>query len=95
MARRKQNGVDNAAHLNNLKKDLDALQRDMRLLVERVASTASERVVNTANGAAEHVEEWTNDGVETVRDLIRTQPLAAIALSMSAGAALSFLFRRA
>jgi hypothetical protein len=95
MARRKQNGADSAAHMNNLKKDLDALQRDMRLLVERVASTTSERVVNTANGAAEDVEEWTSDGVESVRDLIRTQPLAAIALSMSAGAALSFLLRRA
>ena len=95
MARGKQNGADSAAHLNNLKKDLDALQRDMRLLVERVASTTSERIVNTANGAATDVEEWAGDGVESVRDLIRSQPLAAIAVSMSAGAALSFLLRRA
>lgn len=95
MARRKQNGVDSAAHLNNLKKDLDALQRDMRLLVERVASTTSEQVADAANGAARDVEEWTSNSVDGVRDMIRSQPLAAIALSMGAGAALSFLLRRA
>jgi hypothetical protein len=95
MARRRQNGADSAAHLNNLKKDLDTLQRDMRLLVERVASTTSERIASTANGAATDVEEWASDGVESVRDMIRSQPLAAIAVSMSAGAALSFLLRRA
>ena len=94
MARRKQNGTDSAAHLNALKKDLDALQRDMRLLVEKVASTTSEQVVNAANGAVKDVEEWAGDGTETVRDMIRSQPLAAIALSMSAGAALSLLLRR-
>ena len=94
MARRRQNGTGSAAHLNNLKKDLDALQRDMRLLVERIASETSEQVVNTANGAVKDVEEWAGDGVDSVRDMIRAQPLAAIAISMSAGAALSFLLRR-
>jgi hypothetical protein len=94
MVRRKQNGTDSARHLSALKKDLDALQRDMRLLVEKVASTTSEQVVNAANGAVKDVEEWAGDGADTVRDMIRSQPLAAIALSMSAGAALSFLLRR-
>lgn len=94
MARRRQNGTGSAAHYNNLKKDLDALQRDMRLLVERVASDTSEQVVNTASGAVKDVEEWAGDGVDSVRDMIRAQPLAAIAISMSAGAALSLLLRR-
>ena len=94
MARRRKNGTDSAAHLNNLKKDLDALQRDMRLLVEKVASSTGEQVVNAANGAAKDVEEWASGGADNVREMIRSQPLAAIALSMSAGAALSFLLRR-
>jgi len=95
MARRKQNGVDDAAHLESLKKGIDALQRDIRLLVDRVASTTTEQAVNAGSRAAAEVEDWAGDGVESVRDIIRAQPLAAIALSMSAGAALSLLLRRA
>jgi hypothetical protein len=58
------------------------------------AAGVGEQVVNAANGAVKDVEEWAGDGADTVRDMIRSQPLAAIALSMSAGAALSFLLRR-
>jgi hypothetical protein len=82
------------ARLQALKGDFEALQRDMRLLLDAVGVEAGQRVTAATNGAAHQVEEWASDGVETVRESIRTQPLAAIALSMSAGAVLSSLLRR-
>lgn len=90
MKRRSQTEV----RLQALKGDFEALQRDMRLLLDTIGTEAGERVTNATNGAAHQVEEWANEGVETVRESIRAQPLAAIALSMSAGAVLSSLLRR-
>lgn len=90
--RRKQNQTQ--SRLDALRGDLETLQRDMRLLLDSIGTEAGERVASATNGAAHQVEEWTNDGVATVRETIRAQPLAAIALSMSAGAVLSSLLRR-
>jgi len=92
--RMKRSRTQTEARLQALKGDFEALQRDMRLLLDSIGSDASDRVVSATNGAAHQVEEWANDGMETVRDTIRAQPLAAIALSMSAGAVISSLLRR-
>jgi hypothetical protein len=92
--RMRRNRSQTEARLEALKGDFEALQRDMRLLLDSLGNDASERVASATNGAAQQVEEWASDGVETVRDTIRAQPLAAIALSMSAGAVLSSLLRR-
>lgn len=80
--------------LHALKGDFESLQRDMRLLLDSIGADASSRVADATNDAAHRVEAWANDGVATVRDTIRAQPLAAIALSMSAGAVLGSLLRR-
>lgn len=82
------------ARLHALKGDFEALQRDMRLLLDSLGTDASHRVMKATSGAATHVEQFANDGVETVKEGIRAQPLAAIALSMSAGAVLGSLLRR-
>ena len=92
--RMRRNRSQTEARLQALKGDFETLQRDMRLLLDSLGNDASERVMSATNGAAHQVEEWANDGVETVRDSIRAQPLAAIALSMSAGAVLGSLLRR-
>ena len=92
--RKKSNRSQTEERLQALKGDFEALQRDMRLLLDSIGTDAGERVVSATNGAAHQVEEWANDGMETVRETIRSQPLAAIALSMSAGAVISSLLRR-
>ena len=91
MARR--NGARDV-HLDDLKKDLAALQRDVLRLIEKAGASAGEHVTAAANGAAHNVEEWAGESANSVRDMIRAQPMAAIALSISAGAALSLLLRR-
>jgi len=111
MAGRTQNDSYDA-HLTDLKNDLNALQRDMRQLIDKVgmsagdaangaahqvrdaANGAAHQVRDAANGAAHQVESWADDGAKSVRQMIRAQPLAAIALSMSAGAVLSLILRR-
>jgi len=92
--RMRRNRSQTEARLQALKGDFEALQRDMRLLLDSLGTDASARVMSATNGAADQVEEWANGGVETVRQSIRSQPLAAIAISMSAGAVISSLLRR-
>jgi hypothetical protein len=92
--RSRRNRSNTDARLQALKGDFEALQRDMRELLGSLGTDATARVAGATNNAAHQVEEWANGGVETIRDTIRSQPLAAIALSMSAGAVLSSLLRR-
>ena len=92
--RMKRNRTQTEARLRALKGDFEVLQRDMRLLLDTIGAEAGERMASATNGAAHQVEEWANDGVDSVRETIRAQPLAAIAISMSAGAVLSSLLRR-
>jgi ElaB/YqjD/DUF883 family membrane-anchored ribosome-binding protein len=93
------NGVE--ARLEALKSDLDALQEDMRGLLTDVKGVASNGVADamhiataTAGDAVERVEDWANDNADVVRAAVRKQPLAACALSMSAGALIGALFLR-
>ena len=92
MAQRKNSNGD--IRLDALKSELTALQRDMRLLVEKIAASTGEQLGDATNGTVKNAEAWVDDGAATVRAMIRSQPLAAIALSMSAGAALSLFLRR-
>jgi ElaB/YqjD/DUF883 family membrane-anchored ribosome-binding protein len=93
------NGVE--ARLEALKADLDALQDDMRGLLTDVKGVASNGVTEAmqtartaASEAAERVEDWANDNADSVRAAVRKQPLAACALSMSAGALIGALLLR-
>jgi ElaB/YqjD/DUF883 family membrane-anchored ribosome-binding protein len=64
----------------------------------RNAENVAERALRLAEEAAGHmaddVETWTNDNLDSVRESVRAQPLAAIALALGAGALLGALFMR-
>jgi ElaB/YqjD/DUF883 family membrane-anchored ribosome-binding protein len=95
------NSTDVQARLNSLRGDLDALQQDMRGLVNDVGGVASEQVQEAVNGAiesaseaVERVSDWSNENLNGVRQAVRMQPLAACAISMSAGAIIGALLLR-
>ena len=68
--------------LNSLRADFDALQDDMRGLATDVGDAATEHVTD----AVDRVTEWSTENLNGVRTAVKTQPLAACMLSMSAGA---------
>ncbi|HXJ03197.1 MAG TPA: hypothetical protein VNH44_18400 [Micropepsaceae bacterium] len=84
------NGANVQARLTSLREDLDALQHDIGGLVTDVGDVASEQ----ASEAVERVSEWSNENLDGVRQAVRTQPLAACVLSMSAGAIIGALLLR-
>jgi ElaB/YqjD/DUF883 family membrane-anchored ribosome-binding protein len=95
------NGADLQARLTSLREDLDLLQQDVRGLVSDVGDVASDQVNTVVNGAigtasdtVERVTEWGTDNLDGVREAVRTQPLAACVLSMSAGAIIGALLLR-
>jgi len=95
------NGADLQARLSSLREDIDALQHDVRGLVSDVGDVATDQVhtvmndaMGTASETVERVTEWSSDNLEGVRQAVRTQPLAACVLSMSAGAIIGALLLR-
>ena len=70
------------SRLNSLRADFDALQQDVRGLASDVGDVATEQV----QGAMDRVSEWGTENLKGVRVAVKTQPLAACMLSMSAGA---------
>jgi ElaB/YqjD/DUF883 family membrane-anchored ribosome-binding protein len=92
--RRRSRARDIQTRLAALRSDFQALQDDMRGLAEGVGDAASD-VVHTTNRAAEDALDWTNDNIGSLQDSVRRQPLAAVVLSMGAGALVgSLLLRR-
>jgi ElaB/YqjD/DUF883 family membrane-anchored ribosome-binding protein len=61
---------------------------------ENVAERAFRLAEEAATNMADDVETWTNGNLDSVREAIRAQPLAAIGLSMGAGALLGAIFVR-
>lgn len=95
------NGTALQARLSSLREDLDLLQQDVRGLMSDVGDVATDQVHTAVNGAidtasdtVDRVSEWGNDNLEGVRHAVRTQPLAACVLSMSAGAIIGALLLR-
>lgn len=89
------------ARLDALRDDLGTLQKDLRGLLSDAGGAANDHVHRTVNGAlssledvAERIEDWGTENLDSVRDVVRSQPLAAVALSMSAGALIGALFLR-
>jgi len=78
------------SRLNSLRADFDALQQDVRGLASDVGDVASEQV----QGAMDLVTEWGSENLTSVRSVVKTQPLAACMLSMSAGALIGALLLR-
>ena len=104
MPRRKQRKSRNGTQANSLnhaknlmgavRDDLDALQRDVRGLVSDVGSVATEEVRGAMHGAVERIETWSHDNIEGFRDVVRSQPIKACALSIGAGALIGALLLR-
>jgi ElaB/YqjD/DUF883 family membrane-anchored ribosome-binding protein len=95
------NGTDVGTRFNSVRADLDALQHDVRGLVSEVGGMASDQVSGAVNGALEtaydtvdRVGEWSSENINGVRRAVRTQPLAACMISMSAGALIGALLLR-
>ena len=91
--------------LNELQGDMKGLAGDATDIAEgRVqlavhnAENVAERAYHLAEEAVEQaagdVETWTNDNLDSVRKSVRAQPLAAIALSIGAGALFGAIFLR-
>jgi len=100
-SRKKKNGSELEMRLKALREDFDSLQHDMRELLSTLGNEASHRVgqvtesaSEAASTAAHQVETLAEEGTETVREAIKAQPFAAIALSMGAGALIGSLLRR-
>lgn len=103
-ARKRKNGRNGShvqARLNSVRADLDALQHDVRGLVSDMGGMATEQMQGAMNGALEtayetvdRVGEWGNDNLDGMRRAVRTQPLAACMISMSAGAIIGALLLR-
>lgn len=102
MARRARRGNDGAAQMEArlaaLRQDLEALQEDMRGLGEGVGEAAQERLreaLRATEGLAAQAEDWTNENLGSLRDIVREQPVAACLVSAGIGAILGLLlFRR-
>ena len=89
------------SRLNSLRADFDALQHDVRGLATDVGDAASTQVqelmsdaIDTASGAVDRVSEWGSENLNGVRSAVKSQPLAACMLSMSAGALIGALLLR-
>jgi hypothetical protein len=50
--------------------------------------------IEVASDAAESVSDWGTESIDGARKVVRTRPLAACALSLSAGAIIGFLLIR-
>ena len=104
MTRKRKNGNshnDVQTRLGALRADLNALQQDIGALVSDVGEAAGEQVngamnaaMESASEAVERIEEWGTENLKPVRKAVRTQPLAACMLSMSAGAIIGALLLR-
>ena len=98
-ARKNGNGVE--ASLNALQHDLSVLQANMGKLAAELGGAATNGMasaVRSASSAAEdvveQVETFGQEGVDTVRTTIRSQPLVACAISVGAGALIGALLAR-
>lgn len=89
------------ARMKTLREDLGALEKDVRGLVGDVGEAAGEQVQSAMNGAAQsareaadRMESWGSMKMPGMRKMVRSQPFAACAIALSAGALLSALLLR-
>jgi ElaB/YqjD/DUF883 family membrane-anchored ribosome-binding protein len=96
--RRSDTGPDQVeSRLAALKQDLEALQQDMRGLGEGVGEAAQERLreaLRATEGLRTQMDEWTNENLDSLKESIREQPLAACAISLGMGALLGAILLR-
>jgi len=61
---------------------------------EAVALRALKLAEDTASNMRKNADLWTQDGIDSARGTIRTQPLSAVLLSLGVGALIGTLFLR-
>jgi len=97
-SRRTESGPEQVEHrLSALRQDLEALQQDMRGLGEGVGEAAQERLkeaLKATENLAAQMDEWTTENLDSLKESIREQPLAACAISLGIGALLGALILR-
>ena len=74
--------------LEALRKDLRALQGDVKELGAGVGAAAQEKlaeVLAATENLALQVDAWANENVESVRDAVREKPIKACLIAMGAG----------
>src|SRR5262245_31183742 len=98
MPRRKRkanlNGNPRQGRMSAVRADLNALQKDVRGLMNDVGGSATREVRDVMGGAFERLEEWGTENLAGVREAVRSQPLKACVLSIGAGAILGALLLR-
>lgn len=82
-----------AAKFDQLQSDINALRKDARQLAEGVGEAADD-AIHAAGRAYSDVGKWTNGNIGSVRGSVRSQPLTACLVSLSAGALIGALFLR-
>jgi ElaB/YqjD/DUF883 family membrane-anchored ribosome-binding protein len=100
-ARRKATTPNLEARLEALRADLLQLQTDLKGLAGGVGDEASSRLSemlsateDMADQVATRVEEWTDDNMDSLRESVRDQPVAAVLMSLGVGALLGAIFLR-
>lgn len=97
-SRRTESGPEQVENrLSALRQDLEALQQDMRGLGEGVGEAAQERLreaLKATETLAAQMDEWTTENLDSLKETIREQPLAACAISLGIGALLGALILR-
>ena len=98
MAARKRKRTRNGHHLQGrmsaVRADLDALQKDVRGLMNDVSNAATREVRGAVDGTVGRLEAWSSENLAGVRQAVRNQPLKACALSIGAGALIGALLLR-
>jgi ElaB/YqjD/DUF883 family membrane-anchored ribosome-binding protein len=95
--RKRRNGNGSMASVAALQADLAALQAGMGKIIAGLGGAASARMDEAAHAAEEvvdQVETYGQEGVDTMRSTIRSQPLIACAISVGAGALIGALLAR-
>jgi len=75
---------------NEALRNAEALAERAYKLAEETASQASAKAFETAGD----IEEWTTENAETVREMVREQPLTSIGIAVGIGAFLALLLKR-
>jgi len=97
--RKNSNGSEVQARLNAVRSDLDTLQKDVRGLMSEVGGVASREVQDAMGGAIHSAHEaveriWSSENGNSVREVLRNQPVAACVISLGAGAIIGALLAR-
>lgn len=98
MAVRKQsksrNGSKLPGRIKAVRADLNALQKDVRGLVSNASDLATREVRGAMGGAVARIESFSTESIAGVRDVVRSQPFKACAISVGAGALIGALLLR-